>query len=78
MTSLLSRKLWPSEVTKCLPKRFKTVKNVRIIIDCLELLIQKPKILLFKPKYSRSSYKHWDTAKLSAGIVLISICQISE
>ena len=42
---------WPSrsELKKSLPKRFKGKENVRIIIDCLELFIQKPKNP-FKPK----------------------------
>lgn len=37
---------WPSrsEVKKSLPKRFKKFANIRIIIDCLELFIQKATI----------------------------------
>lgn len=45
--TLLSQELsflvpWPSksELQKCLPKRLKNFKNVRVIIDCLELFIQ--------------------------------------
>ena len=52
---------------KCLPKRFKRFQNVRIIIDCLELFIQKPNIPSSK-KITWSSYKHWNTAKLVVGI----------
>lgn len=60
---------WPSrsELRKSLPKRFKKFKNVRIIIDCLELFIQKPKVPASQ-KMSWSSYKHWNTAKLLVGI----------
>ena len=72
--TLLSQELsflvpWPSksEVKKCLPKRFKRFENVRIIIDCLELFIQKPNIPSSQ-KITWSSYKHWNTAKLLVGI----------
>lgn len=60
---------WPSrsEVKKSLPKRFKKFANVRIIIDCLELFIQKPTIPSSQ-KITWSSYKHWNTAKLLVGI----------
>ena len=60
---------WPSrsEVKKSLPKRFKKFVNVRIIIDCLKLFIQKPKIPSSQ-KITWSSYKHWNTAKLLVGI----------
>ena len=60
---------WPSrsEVKKSIPKRFKKFANVRIIIDCLELFIQKPKIPSSQ-KITWSSYKHWNTAKLLVGI----------
>ena len=59
---------WPSKSeVKCLPKRFKRFENVRIIIDCLELLIQKPNIPSSQ-KITWSSYKHWNTAKLLVGI----------
>ena len=56
-----------SELRKSLPKRFKNFKNVRIIIDCLELFIQKPK-LPASQKMTWRSYKHWNTAKLLLGI----------
>ncbi|XP_068757672.1 uncharacterized protein [Montipora capricornis] len=60
---------WPSrsELRKSLPKRFKNFKNVRIIIDCLELFIQKPKVSASQ-KMTWSSYKHWNTATLLVGI----------
>ena len=60
---------WPSrsELQKCLPKRFKTFKNVRVIIDCLELFIQKPKVPSSQ-KITWSNYKHCNTAKLLVGI----------
>ena len=60
---------WPSrsELQKCLPKRFKKFKNVRVIIDCLELFIQKPKVPSSQ-KITWSNYKHWNTAKLLVGI----------
>ena len=60
---------WPSrsELQKCLPKRFKMFKNVRVIIDCLELFIQKPKVPSSQ-KFTWSNYKHWNTANLLVGI----------
>ena len=60
---------WPSrsELKKSLPKRLKNFKNVRIIIDCLELFIQKPKVPASQ-KMTWGSYKHWNTAKLMLGI----------
>ena len=49
---------WPrSELRKSLSKRFKNFKNVRIIIDCRELFIQKPKVPASQ-KMTWSSYKH--------------------
>ena len=60
---------WPSrsELQKCLPKMLKKFKNVRVIIDCLELFIQKPKVPSSQ-KITWSNYKHWNTAKLLVGI----------
>ena len=60
---------WPSrsQLRKSLPKRFKNFKNVRIIINCLELFIQKPKVPASQ-KMTWSSYKHWNPAKLLVGI----------
>ncbi len=60
---------WPSkaEIQAKLPKRFKKFKNLRIIIDCAEFFIQKPKIPESQ-KVTWSSYKHWNTAKLLVGI----------
>lgn len=60
---------WPSrsELKKSLPKRFKRFQNVRIILDCLELFIQKPKVPISQ-KITWSSYKHWNTFKLLVGI----------
>ena len=52
---------------KCLPKRFKKFENVRIIIDGLELFIQKPNIPSSQ-KITWSSYNHWKTAKFFVGI----------
>ena len=61
---------WPSrsELGKSLPKRFKDFKNVRIIIDCLELFIQKPKVPASQ-KMTWSSCKHWNTAKLFLSVL---------
>ena len=56
-----------SELQKCLPKRLKKFKNVRVIIDCLELFTQKPKVPSSQ-KITWSNYKHWNTAKLLVGI----------
>ena len=60
---------WPSrsELRKSLPKRLKRFQNVRIILDCLELFIQKPKVPISQ-KITWSSYKHWNTFKLLVGI----------
>ena len=60
---------WPrkGEIKEKLPKRFKKFKNLRIIIDCAEFFIQKPKIPESQ-KITWSSYKHWNTAKLLVGI----------
>ena len=56
---------WPSRSE--LTKKVKKFKSVRVIIDCLELFIQKPKV----PSSQRitwSNYKHCNTAKLLVGI----------
>ena len=60
---------WPSrsELQKCLPKMLKKFKNVRVIIDCLELFIQKTKVPSSQ-KITWNNYKHWNTAKLLVGI----------
>ena len=60
---------WPTqqEIRESIPKRFKKYPNVRIIIDCVELYIQKPK-LPSSQKITWSNYKHWNTAKLLIGI----------
>ncbi len=60
---------WPSrsELRKSLPQRFKRFQNVRIMLDCLELFIQKPKVPISQ-KITWSSYKHWNTFKLLVGI----------
>ena len=63
---------WPSrsELQKCLPKRLKKFKNVRVIIYCLELFIQKPKVPSSQ-KITWSNYKHWNTAELLVAITLV-------
>lgn len=61
--TFLSLVLWPSryEMKKSLQKGFKErSENVRIIVDCLELFIQNPKIPSSQ-KITWSSYKHWNT-----------------
>ena len=60
---------WPSrqQIRKCLPKRFKKFKDVRIIIDCCEFYIQKPTIPESQ-KSTWSSYKHYNTVKLLVGV----------
>ena len=60
---------WPSrsELQKCLPKRLKKFKNVRVIIYCLEFFIQKPKVPSSQ-KITWSNCKHWNTAKLLVAI----------
>ena len=57
---------WPSrlELRKSLPKRFKRFKNVRIIIDCIELFVQKPKV----PSSEKITWISYKTAKLLVGI----------
>lgn len=60
---------WPSmaQIQRNLPKRFKNFANARVIIDCVELYLQKPK-LPPSQKITWSNYKHWNTAKLLVGI----------
>ena len=69
---------WPSrsELQKCLPKRLKKFKNVRVIIDCLELFIQKPKVPSCQT-ITWSNYKHWNTAKLLVGITPAGVVSIT-
>ena len=69
---------WPSrsELQKCLPKRLKKFKNVRVIIDCLELFIQKLKVPSCQ-KITWSNYKHWNTAKLLVGITPDGVVSIT-
>jgi len=52
---------------KAVPKRFKKYPHLRIIIDCVELFIQKPK-LPSSQKITWSNYKHKNTIKLLVGI----------
>ena len=65
---------WPSkaEIQAKLSQRFKKFKNLRIIIDCVEFFIQKPKIPESQ-KITWSSFKHWSTAKVLAGITSTSV-----
>ncbi|XP_028516208.1 uncharacterized protein LOC110243640 [Exaiptasia diaphana] len=56
-----------SQIEKNLPKRFKKFQNARVIIDCVELYLQKPS-LPTSQKITWSNYKHWNTAKLLIGI----------
>ena len=60
---------WPSrdEIRKTLPQRFRNYPNLRIIIDCFELFIQKAK-LPSSQKITWSNYKHRNTVKLLIGI----------
>ena len=60
---------WPSrsELQKCLQKKVKKFKNVRVVTDCHELFIHKPKVPSSQ-KITCSNYKHWNTAKLLVGI----------
>jgi hypothetical protein len=60
---------WPTqdEIRKARPKRYKKYPNLRVIIDCVELYIQKPK-LPSSQKITWSNYKHRNTAKLLIGI----------
>ena len=48
---------WPSreKIQKSMPKRFKKLKNVRVIIDCCEFHIQKP----FIPESQKSSWSNY-------------------
>lgn len=55
------------EIRKSMPKRFKKYPNLRIIIDCVEFYIQKPKIPSSQ-KITWSNYKHRNTVKLLVGI----------
>ena len=60
---------WPTqaEISAKLPKRFAKFSNVRVIVDCMELYIQKAH-LPSGQKISWSSYKHSNTAKVLVGI----------
>ena len=60
---------WPTkdEIKKAMPQRYKKHPNLRVIIDCAELYIQKPK-LPSSQKITWSNYKHSNTAKLLIGI----------
>ena len=60
---------WPTQaqISAKLPKRFAKFSNVRVIVDCMELYIQKPH-LPSSQKISWSSYKHSNTAKVLVGI----------
>ena len=69
--AVLSSFLQDQNYKKCLPKRLKKFKNVRVIIHCLELFIQKPKVPSSQ-KITCSNYKHWNTAKLLVGITQAS------
>ena len=48
-------------------KQVKAFGNVRLIIDCLKLFIQKPKIHSSQ-KTTLSSYKRWNSAKMLVGV----------
>ena len=60
---------WPTQaqMSAKLPKWFAKFSNVRVIVDCMELYIQKPH-LPSSQKISWSSYKHSNTAKVLVGI----------
>jgi hypothetical protein len=60
---------WPTqdEIRKAMPQRYTKYPNLRIIIDCAELYIQKPK-LPSSQKITWSNYKHRNTVKLLIGI----------
>ena len=45
-------------ITKMSVKKVKKFKDVRVIIDCLELFIQKPEVPSSQ-KITWSNYKHW-------------------
>ena len=57
----------PKAIKKTLPKRFRNVKNIRVIIDCCEFYIQKP-VISENQKTTWSNYKHYNTVKLLVGI----------
>ena len=63
-------------ITKMFAKKVKKFKNVRVIIDCLELFIQKPKVPSCQ-KITWSNYKHWNTAKLLVGITPDGVVSIT-
>ena len=60
---------WPSNQNykNVCKKRLKKLKNVRVVTDCHELFIHKPKVPSSQ-KIICSNYKHWNTAKLLVGI----------
>jgi hypothetical protein len=60
---------WPSkqQIRKTLQKHFKKFPDVRVIVDCCELYIQKPTIPESQ-KSTCSSYRSYNTVKLLVGI----------
>ena len=64
---LPSSMAFKTRITKMSSKKVLKFKSVGVIIDCLELFIQKPKVPSSQ-KFTWSNYKHWNTANLLVGI----------
>lgn len=60
---------WPTreEICKNLPQCFEGFENVRIVLECTEIFIQRPKNLC-RQIITYSSYKKTQTAKLMTGV----------
>lgn len=69
---------WPNrgEIRKTLLERFRNYPNLRIIIDCFELFIQKAK-LPSKQKITWSNYKHRNRVRLLIGITPMALYHLS-
>lgn len=63
---------------KTLPKAYQKMENIRCIIDCSEIFIQRPNDLQFQSA-TWSDYKHHNTVKFLIGITPQgSICFLSK
>ncbi|XP_044744742.1 uncharacterized protein LOC123306688 [Coccinella septempunctata] len=61
-----------------MPYCFKNFRNVRIILDCIEIFVQKPKCLCCRIKFY-SQYKSSATVKFMTGVTPAgTICFVSE
>lgn len=55
------------EIQKNMPKCFENFQNVRVVLDCTEVLVQKPKCLCCRIRFY-SQYKSNNTVKFMTGV----------